>query len=86
MLLAKLPAVQVTEGVPTTPTLSEKDKVDATVEPEATVTVSGVKLMVGAVVSGLIVMLSTASFELPAASMAVAVHVAVVCAVTLGAV
>ena len=86
MSLAKLPAVQVTEGVPETPILSEKDNVETTVPPDMTVTVSGENSIVGGVVSGLIVTVSVASAELPAASLAVAVHVSVVCALTLGAV
>ena len=84
--MAKLPAVQVTEGVPETPILSEKDNVETTVPPDMTVTVSGENSIVGGVVSGLIVTVSVASAELPAASLAVAVHVSVVCALTLGAV
>jgi len=89
VLTLKLPCVQVTVGTPATPTLSVAVSVDVTVPPDDTFTVVGLKETVGAAVSGggaVIVTVKVPVPVFPAASLAVAVHMLVVFAVTSGAV
>jgi len=88
VLFAKEPRVQVTLGPLVTPTLSMAVRVAVAVAPEVTVMLAGLKVTTGASVSCGAVMetVSLARPLLPAASKAVAVHVAVVSAPTSGAV
>ena len=85
-MFAKEPASHVTSGPVTTPTLSVAVRVDDPVPPEFTVNVPGLKITSGATVSLATETVSVAVPSFPAASEAVAVHVAVVSALTTGAV
>ena len=87
-MFAKEPCVHVTVGVIVLSALSVAVSVDATVAPEATSSrVSGVKAKTGGSVSGtVIVTVSVAVPEFPAASVAAAVHWAMVSTSTSGAV
>ena len=86
-MFAKEPASHVTSGPAVTPTLSVAVRVDIPVPPEATARVAGVKVTTGGVVSAATEIVSvTGSAAFPAASEAVAVHVAAVSALTTGAV
>jgi len=84
------PFVQLAVGVADTPPASVTVKVDVPVDPDATVSVVGLNVKTGAVVSGggggVIVTVKIAVPILPAASPAVAVHTLVVLAVTAAAV
>jgi len=87
-MLKEPPSVHVTVGVTVSSRLSVAVSVAATVAPEATVILAGLKDTTGASVSCGAVMetVSLALPLLPAASKAVAVHVAVVSTLTAGAV
>ena len=82
----KEPVRQRTPGPPVTPTLSVAVRVTETVAPEFTVNVAGLKLTSGATVSLATEIVIVAVPSFPAASVAVAVHVAVVSTLTAGAV
>jgi len=80
------PSVHVTVGPLVTPTLSVAVRVDDPVPPEATSRVAGLKVTTGGAVSAAIIIDSVAAvLSFPAASVAVAVHVAVAVALTSGA-
>ena len=86
-MFAKEPCVHVTPGPIVTPTLSVAATVTAAVAPEATIRVAGVKVTTGDSVSGGVMKIVSAAVpSFPAASEAVAIHVAVVSALTKGAV
>ena len=85
-MLAKEPASHVTSGPVVTPTLSVAARVTAAVPPEVTVMLAGLKVTTGGVVSLAMETVSVAVPSFPAASLAVAVHVAMVSALTSGAV
>ena len=86
MLFAKEPASHVTSGPVVTPTLSVAVRVTETVAPESTARVAGLKVTTGAVVSAATEIVIAALPSFPAASVAVAVHVTSVSALTTGAV
>ena len=91
VVTSKDPNVQVTVGVIVPSTLSVAVRVDINVPPEGIAgenALDGVKVTTGDVVSGGAVMetISAAVPSFPAASRAVAVHVAVVSTLTTGAV
>ena len=80
------PFVQLNVGVKIVPALSVTVRVAVAVLPPDAVKVDGLKVNVGAVVSGLIVTVRVALEEFPAASLADAVQTLVVTLVTIGAV
>ena len=84
------PPVHVTVGPVVTATLSVAVRVDDPVPPESTVRVAGANVKTGGTVSGasgaVMETVSVAVPSFPAASVAVAVHVAVVSWLTAGAV
>ena len=83
----KEPIVHVTTGTSSPSTSSVAVRVDSAVSPEATVRVSGLKVTTGGVASLAMETVSvTGSAAFPAASVAVAVHVAAVSTLTTGAV
>ena len=86
----KEPRVQVTVGPLVTPTLSVAVRVTAAVPPEITVTLAGLKDTTGGTASGasgaVMETVSVAVPAFPAASEAVAVHVASVSVLRTGAV
>ena len=86
-MFVKEPASHVTVGPVVTPTLSVAARVAVTVAPEATLSrVDGLKDKTGDSVSGATEIMSVAVPSFPAASAAVAVHVAMVSSLTTGAV
>ena len=85
-MFAKEPCVQVTVGVIVPSTSSVAVRVDSAVSPEATARVAGLKVITGGVVSLATEIVIVAVPSFPAASVAVAVHVAMVSALTSGAV
>ena len=86
MLFAKEPASHVTSGTTVPSRLSVAVRVDDPVSPESTEIVAGLKVTTGGVVSAATEIVSMAVPVFPAASEAVAVHVAMVSALTTGAV
>ena len=85
-MLAKEPIVHVTVGPVVTPTLSVAVRVDMAAPPEITVMLAGLKVSVGRSVSLATEIVSVAVPAFPAASEAVAVHLAMVSALRTGAV
>ena len=85
-MFAKEPASHVTVGPVVIPTLSVAVRVDDPVPPESTVRVAGVNVKTGRSVSAATETLSLAVPAFPAASVAVAAHLALVSSLTTGAV
>jgi len=85
-MLKEPPFVHVTVGVTMSSRLSVAVRVDDPVSPESTVSIAGLKVIIGGSVSPATEIVSVAVPSFPAASEAVAVHLAMVSALTTGAV